>query len=496
MGVETHIVKQGDTLGGLAKQYNVGVEDIASANQIKNPNKISVGQRLVIPRQPSATATASDPADEDWAETFFRFVDSLSRPIQGMAVKLVAGANEMAAVTDSNGCVPSIKCKKREDSVEVHVEKHAARGGGQKHIATYQPQPGKQKAQIQSGMHVEKSGLRTHQGTPDNVPKKMSPKQETPVETRNSNGNPVSCSVGCECPNEDDLLLKENNVYREWVKIAAKRGGMMPQAVAAVMNAESKKVNGKWSEKSEAPKGSATGMTQFLDGTWISEAVRAGTYLNEKARKEGWIKKNEKGAFCFVKQDGTLIAAKNEPLGKLISKHRIASDANLQRLLDLRYEAEFSIMAAMDYGKFNLQSLSAAGYAIDSLNDVEKARIMYLCHHLGFADAKRFIQNTIPAEDVPCTDKNGVVIGKNGKPKVKQFGAKGLLTAQVGIKMAEEKFRRADNDWVKAHRFWLEVFVKDHITPNVFTCAGDKQKKLKIDEMAAVLTKITEKVRL
>ncbi|MDR3391025.1 MAG: hypothetical protein P4L77_04760 [Sulfuriferula sp.] len=35
-----------------------------------------------------------------------------------------------------------------------------------------------------------------------------------------------------------------NNSYRDWVKQAAKRAGVVPQAVAAVMNAEASKEKG------------------------------------------------------------------------------------------------------------------------------------------------------------------------------------------------------------------------------------------------------------
>ena len=45
-----YFVKQGDTLWSIAKRFKSTVEDIAKINDIENPNKISVGQRLYIPR--------------------------------------------------------------------------------------------------------------------------------------------------------------------------------------------------------------------------------------------------------------------------------------------------------------------------------------------------------------------------------------------------------------------------------------------------------------
>ena len=45
-----HIVKQGDTLWKIAKQHNTTVQDIISVNKIDDPNNLSIGQKLFIPR--------------------------------------------------------------------------------------------------------------------------------------------------------------------------------------------------------------------------------------------------------------------------------------------------------------------------------------------------------------------------------------------------------------------------------------------------------------
>ena len=44
-----YIVKQGDTLGGLAQQFGTTVEEIMAANNINDPNALQVGQALIIP---------------------------------------------------------------------------------------------------------------------------------------------------------------------------------------------------------------------------------------------------------------------------------------------------------------------------------------------------------------------------------------------------------------------------------------------------------------
>ena len=54
-----HVVSRGSTLWGIAGHYGVSVSSIVAANQIADPSRIFVGQRLVIP---GATAPASSHA--------------------------------------------------------------------------------------------------------------------------------------------------------------------------------------------------------------------------------------------------------------------------------------------------------------------------------------------------------------------------------------------------------------------------------------------------
>ncbi len=44
-----HVVAKGESLSSIAKTYGVTVEDLKKANNISNPNKLEVGQKLVIP---------------------------------------------------------------------------------------------------------------------------------------------------------------------------------------------------------------------------------------------------------------------------------------------------------------------------------------------------------------------------------------------------------------------------------------------------------------
>ena len=57
-----HVVARGSTLWGIARHYGVSVSSIATANQIANPSRIFVGQRLVIPGVKASTSGNSQRA--------------------------------------------------------------------------------------------------------------------------------------------------------------------------------------------------------------------------------------------------------------------------------------------------------------------------------------------------------------------------------------------------------------------------------------------------
>jgi LysM repeat protein/predicted esterase len=52
-----HVVAQGQTLGAIAKRYNVSIEDICSANRINRRQAIRPGQKLVIPARAEGKGT-------------------------------------------------------------------------------------------------------------------------------------------------------------------------------------------------------------------------------------------------------------------------------------------------------------------------------------------------------------------------------------------------------------------------------------------------------
>lgn len=153
-----------------------------------------------------------------------------------------------------------------------------------------------------------------------------------------------------------NLALGVNEQFRPMIIEAAERTGVLPFCLAALIDIEAAKDQGVWDVNSQNPHSTARGLTQFVRGTWLDMARRAGTFLNGVAQQRGFID--------------------------------VAGDVtNEAALLDLRVDAECSIMTAADYGMSNLQHLMAQGFVATAASDEEKARAMYLAHHDGLGGA-------------------------------------------------------------------------------------------------------------
>ena len=60
-----HIIVSGENLSAIAKRYHIDINDLLAANpQIKNKNRIMVGQRLKIPHA-AAPMPVVPPAAQD-----------------------------------------------------------------------------------------------------------------------------------------------------------------------------------------------------------------------------------------------------------------------------------------------------------------------------------------------------------------------------------------------------------------------------------------------
>lgn len=212
-----------------------------------------------------------------------------------------------------------------------------------------------------------------------------------------------------------ELRLGVNGGHAPAIQSAAARTGVPASALAAIIDAEAaKSPDGSWRLMSRNPRSSAAGLGQFLSSTWISEAERAGTWLNARAREQGWIDSG----------------------GRVLPGARSA-------ILQLRYDGKAAIEATADYASNSLKGLRRAGVQVgESVEAI--ARSAYLGHHLGLGDATRFL-----------------------KSGLSDTRARTLLAAQVGVAAAGSRIAQA-GDAIAAHRDWLGSFLDRKIRPDRF----------------------------
>ena len=57
-----YVVRSGDSIGGIAKQYGISRSEIADLNKLSDPNKLRVGQKLMLPGHLKIKAASAAPA--------------------------------------------------------------------------------------------------------------------------------------------------------------------------------------------------------------------------------------------------------------------------------------------------------------------------------------------------------------------------------------------------------------------------------------------------
>lgn len=493
-----YTVKKGDSLSRIAEEFTVSKHELVKLNRIKNQDFIREGQILKIPETLFEIAPLNPEPVDLSSLLALTFMDAANKPIEGMDVSVSVAGEVEKHTTDTNGKVPIITAKP-DDVVTVEVKKAT---GEWKKVSEVKLAELATHARIMSPKVKTPAEMKVHEG-PAQTAKTDKPTPQTvgaTTVTRSEKGNPV-LTVALECPNPENLKLGPNAKYRDIIIAAGKRSKFSPQSIAAIMNAEAAPIilttelpifdkktkkpvlgkngkpktktftenTGEWDPHSKSKLSSARGMTQFLDASWIDLALTDGTFLNERMKKEGWLTFGkisvkhgktivERDTPAFKKSDGGLVTkTASRSLAKVLSSSpyltawATASDGNLQKLLDLRYIPEYSINTAVDYGLQNLKGLEYAGFKLEFLSDGDKAKLIYLTHHLGLSDAKKFIKNTITSED-----------------------AKRLLIGQIGLDRAEEYSAKNDNSYINGHRDWLLSFIDRKIDISDEMC--DKSK--------------------
>ncbi|XBS69960.1 peptidoglycan-binding protein [Acerihabitans sp. KWT182] len=448
-----------------------------------------------------------DAISSNQCELSFIFEDLIEKPIPNLKVKIVSAIGDIHdVITDSFGQISDYVM----DNVSELKIMVSSATGKTKEVARFTPTTGKTEVRLLSPKVRVKGKSIALKGAPGTID---SDKRElnTVALGRDAHGNP-RLDIYHLCPNDYDLLLAKNVIYWDAIIAASKRSGLIPQAIAAVIDAESAKKNGVWQPTSVAidfkktkamatnEKGgklsanetyyrsSAAGMTQFLNGTWIGETLKDGTYLNEKAKAANVVAKRpmiSRTGREVKKQDGTSVMEEKfqvtlnvwKSLKELKKEHYItgvtpyplgaSGSKSLKDWLKLRFKPEYAIMAAVDYAITNLKALKAKGFNIDGLNDAEKAKVMYLTHHLGLSDAIKFIRKEIT-----------------------ESKAKDLLVAQVGAEKAFKYYQDEHKSYVKGHRAWLSNFINDNIKLVHFYCHELRGIKIQDVLLSTVIKKL------
>lgn len=471
---ESVIVHKGDTLGKIAKENYCSVEALTSFNGLKNPSLIYPGQIIKIPPQHYSYPSSGDEQIDDQCTLSFSFEDLIEQPIAGLKIKIVSALGDVyESITDGMGKIEDLTTK-AEAELKVFVSSAA---GKIKEVASFTSSYGKFDIILSSPKVRVKGKSIALTGSAGSVGN--SSKDINKVDAgRDPQGGP-RIHITHVCPNSYDLFLSKNVIYWNQIIAASERSGIIPQSIAAVISAEAAKyTGGVWNPNSVCIdsknttneitlyKSSAAGMTQFLNGSWMSETFREGTYLYEKAYEKGFLAdkpmldkngveiKNKKGEIKYTKKFEaspdvwkTLDELKTERFITGKTPYPRKASYAVQQWLDLRFKPEYAIMAAVDYGVANLASLKNAGYNIDELSDAEKAKLIYLTHHLGLSDAKLFIKN-----------------------KITEDKAERLLKAQVGVKSAAIKCKLHGN-YIKAHRDWLSYYINNNIKLQGYFCS-------------------------
>jgi cell wall-associated NlpC family hydrolase/LysM repeat protein len=101
--VQTHTLKSGETLGSLARRYNVNVKELMAWNGIKHPEKLRDGTKLLIPANKTSAKITAAPAPRSASKSAVvapRTGAALSASVKGSSVSVrIAPGTEARRVT-------------------------------------------------------------------------------------------------------------------------------------------------------------------------------------------------------------------------------------------------------------------------------------------------------------------------------------------------------------------------------------------------------------
>lgn len=400
----TYTVKPGDTLSGIAAAHGTTVADLASRNGISHPARIHPGQRLTlgaassaagsqqariqgsapaspaagpaggIPKPGAASVKAADLAERRaaghvsigrcyaWVKTALQQSGAVRDYLPGVAAKGAGPALEQRGFVNLLR-QPGTTIRSPYDAPKGAVLVYGAAPGATDRNAKY----GHIEIRTETGFASDYASANARTGSAANglsgrgrvlIGVYVKPDAGARSATAAPPVPAADASKGAYAP--ANLSLGANVQYRAAILEASNRTGMAPQTVAAIIDAEAAKSQGVWQANSKAGTSSATGLTQFLSGTWVGEATRPGSVLNQEAKALGLI-----GADNRVLDRAGLLAARNDP--------------------------RLSILAGADYARHNVAALRDSGHVPADASPAAVAKYAYIAHHEGLGGARGLI---------------------------------------------------------------------------------------------------------
>lgn len=160
-----YVVAAGDTLGAIARRFGYSIDELAVANGIRDPDRIAIGQILVLPPEESSEPGTGK---EDDAQEGLRilFVDKLLRAISGLEFVLESNRGViLEGITNADGLSENVRGLVVGEELSLLVRR--ARGGFKKVISTTFG-GGERILTAYSPTLLVKSRTEAHEGSPGN----------------------------------------------------------------------------------------------------------------------------------------------------------------------------------------------------------------------------------------------------------------------------------------------------------------------------------------
>jgi LysM repeat protein len=162
---EVYVVQPGDTLGGIARTYDTTTHVLAKMNRLQNPDRLAVGQRLVVSEKKVCAVVPL-------------FIDRDRNPIKGLRYRIESRlASVFEGVSQLNGLGERFITKAEGDVVRILVRKL---DGTWKLIHETQARVGEKLVTLKSGKIRLPLKMEPHPQTPDGLPVNDPPSAPTP----------------------------------------------------------------------------------------------------------------------------------------------------------------------------------------------------------------------------------------------------------------------------------------------------------------------------